>query len=110
MTRRQPRIKSAKITQAAKGEACTAVIAQVCSRDRDTVVAAHLGDSSGVARKADDLCVGFLCRACHDVMDGAAPWPGGWRGRGAPDWDFYARRANQRTLRRLHDLGILTIG
>lgn len=105
---KQTRIESRAIRRAARGERCTLQIAGVCSMDPTTTVLAHLPDEShGISRKADDLSACFACSACHDVIDGRSPWPQTERMPGVVDW--YLRRAQTRTLRRLVESGIVTI-
>lgn len=98
-------IKSSAIRDSAAGEQCTFQIAGVCNGRSDTTVLCHLPDEShGLSKKADDLSAGYGCSACHDVIDGRVPHnfqPG--------EKDWYMRRANIRTLRRLRDLGLLEI-
>jgi hypothetical protein len=98
-------IKSTAIRDSAAGEQCTFQIAGVCNGGWSTTVLCHLPDEShGIARKADDLSSGYGCSACHDVIDGRAPHhfqPG--------EKEWYMRRANIRTLRRMRELGLLII-
>jgi len=103
--RQTNRIQSKQIRDSAAGEPCTFQIPGVCNGNWSTTVLCHLPDEShGWARKADDLSSGFGCSACHDVIDGRVPHqfePG--------ENDWYMRRANIRTLRRMRDLGLLEI-
>lgn len=100
------RIESKHIRNAARGEDCTMGIVGACSRDASTTVLAHLPDDShGIARKADDVSAAFCCSACHDVADGRAPWPAGER----EHRDWYFRRAQTETWRRLVELGVISI-
>lgn len=99
-------IRSRKIREAARGQACTLQIVGVCRSDTETTVLAHLPDEShGIARKADDLSGCFACESCHSVIDGRAPWPPSER----EHRDWYLRRAQMRTWRALFDLEILSI-
>lgn len=99
-------IRSKKIRDAARGQACTLQIVGVCRSDTETTILAHLPDEShGIARKADDLSACFACDPCHSVIDGRAPWPSIEK----KFCDWYLRRAQVRTWRALFDLGILTI-
>jgi hypothetical protein len=57
-----------------------------------------------MARKSDDFVACFACSACHDVIDR--------RVRGFldnADREFYMRRAQNRTLRRWIELGLVTV-
>lgn len=99
-------ITSKKIRDAARGQACTLQIVGVCKGDWSTTVLAHLPDEShGIARKSDDLSACFACDACHAVIDGRAKWPG----QELEYKDWYFRRAQVRTWRRLHEEGVITI-
>ena len=102
------RIESKHIRNAAKGEHCTLQIVGACQGGTETTVLAHLPDEShGMGRKADDLSACYACGACHDVLDGRQRWP---ESEDRPDVrQFYMRRAQTRTLRRLVELGVVTI-
>lgn len=101
------RIESKAMRQAANGESCTVEILGVCNSDPATVVLAHLPDEShGMARKSDDLSAAFCCSACHDVLDGRVSWPDAFE-QSYREW--YQRRAQTRTWRRLVELGVVTI-
>ena len=99
-------IRSKKIREAARGQACTLQIVGACSGDWSTTVLAHLPDEShGIARKSDDLSACFACDACHAVIDGRAKWPA----MEAEHKDWYLRRAQMRTWRVLVGLEVVTI-
>jgi len=101
------RIESQAMRRAAAGEACTVEILGVCNRDPATTVLAHLPDEShGMGRKSDDLSAAFCCGVCHDVLDGRVPWPDRFE-ESYREW--YQRRAMVRTLRRLVELGVISI-
>ena len=98
-------MRSKKITDAAKGEQCTLQIVGVCNGNPETVVFCHFPDEShGMAKKADDISGGFGCFACHQVVDYVVV-----------DFDYqensnwYMRRSQTRTMRRLFERGILCI-
>lgn len=98
-------IRSNAVRDSAAGEPCTFQVSGVCNCRTDTTVLCHLPDEShGMSKKADDLSAAYGCAACHDVIDGRVPraWSPGER-------EFYMRRANIRTLRRLRDKGLLII-
>lgn len=99
-------IHSQAMRQAARGERCTLEIIDACNGRTDTTVLAHLPDGGIMGGKVDDLSAAFACHACHDVIDGRRPWPDVFEEHQA---DYYMRRAQTRTLRRLRALGILTI-
>ncbi len=100
------RIESKHIRNAAQGEQCTLGIIGVCNGNPETTVLAHLPDEShGMSRKSDDISAVFACHACHDCIDGRTKWPHG--DAGPREW--YMRRAQTRTLRRLIELGVVTI-
>lgn len=102
------RIESKHIRNAAQGEQCTLGIIGVCNGNPETTVLAHLPDEShGISRKADDTSACFACAACHDVIDGRRRWP---ESEDRADVrQFYMRRAQTRTLRRLVELGVVSI-
>lgn len=103
--KKSDRIESAAIRASARGEDCTFQIVGVCNQQTDTTVLCHLPDEShGMSRKADDLSSAYGCSACHDVIDGRVKhdWQPGEK-------DFYMRRAQSRTWRRLREKGIFTI-
>lgn len=106
MITKATRIESQPMRKAAEGEQCTLQILGVCNGRTDTTVMAHLPDEShGWARKADDVSACFACSSCHDVADGRIDWPEGEKRHR----DWYFRRAQTRTLRRLVALGVVTI-
>ena len=98
-------VESKAIRDAARGEACTLNIAGACNYNAETTVLCHLPDEDhGMARKSGDLSGAFGCSACHDVIDGRVPNDEYKQHR-----DFYLRRGNTRTIKRLVSLGIITI-
>ena len=98
-------IRSKKITQSARGEECTLNIAGVCSYDPETVVFCHFPDGAqGMGIKASDLSGAYGCYACHQVVDGHARCDEFIDNR-----DWYLRRAQNRTLERMFDKGILKV-
>lgn len=96
-----------KIRKSAKGEDCTFQIPGICNHDRETTVLCHLPDESkGMGKKADDISAAYGCSGCHDLIDG----------RNNRRWQFpkeeiewYMRRAQTRTLRRLIEKGLIKI-
>lgn len=100
-------IQSRAIRHAARNEECAVEILGVCNGRVDTTVLAHFPDESrGAGRKPDDISAGFCCSACHDVIDGRAPWPDEFEERYR---EWYFRRAQTRTIRRLVELGVVSI-
>lgn len=99
-------IRSSKILKAARGEQCTLQIVGVCNGNPETVVFCHFPDEShGMGLKADDICGGFGCSACHDMIDGRSSLA--WADAGEKHW--YMRRSQTRTLRKLFESGVLKI-
>lgn len=100
------RIESKAMRQSARGEVCTLQIMGVCRGDSSTTVLCHLPDEShGLARKSDDVSSCYGCAACHDVIDGRRKWPEAEKAQA----DWYLRRAQVRTIRRMVDKGIINI-
>lgn len=101
-------IRSNKLRRAARGQPCTVEL-PCCDGGGETTVLAHLPDESGgMGRKSDDLSGVHCCNACHDVIDrretntfSALQF--------ADNCDFYLRRAQTRTLRRLYELGVIRV-
>lgn len=100
------KIERKAMRASAQGENCTLQIGGVCNYDASTTVLAHLPDEShGMGRKSDDLSSAYCCAACHDEIDGrrnTVSLP-------ADERDWYMRRAQTRTLRRMVEKGIITI-
>lgn len=103
-------IRSDKLRKSAKGEGCTFQFGGICNGDPETTVLCHLPDEShGISRKSDDAGpVAYGCSACHDFIDGRNLMSG------VEDWDqlseWYFRRAQNRTLRRMIEKGLIKIG
>jgi hypothetical protein len=98
-------IRSKKITSAARGEDCTLNIAGRCNYNPETVVYCHFPDEThGMGIKACDLSGGFGCSACHDVVDGRVKDM-----MFDQDREWYFRRSQNRTQRRLIELGVLKV-
>lgn len=105
MTQRERPIRSKKVREAARGEACTLQIFGVCVGGTETTVLAHLHDEAGfgMGQKADDTSAVFACCGCHDEIDGRTR-----KTKGA-DLTWYKLRALQRTIRRLIERGIVIV-
>lgn len=99
------RIDLPPIRNSAHGEECTLQILGVCNYDPATTVLAHLPDESHGLSKSDDLSGCYACSACHDVIDGRTDWP--TEEAGLREW--YFRRAQTRTWRRLTEKGVISI-
>lgn len=96
-------IRSKKITNAARGEECLINISGICNYNSETTAFLHFPDEShGVAIKSDDISGAFGCSACHDIVDRR---DNRWQSY-EQDRDFYMRRAQTRTIRRLFELGV----
>ena len=99
------KIISNKIRRSARGEDCTLQIAGVCNYDTATTVLCHLPDETkGMGIKSDDISVAFGCSACHDAVDRRVK-----SAEFEEHSQFYMRRAQVRTLRRLLEKGVLKI-
>jgi hypothetical protein len=97
-----------KIRKSAKDEMCTLNISGVCNYDPATTVLAHLPDESkGMAKKSDDISSCYACSACHDLIDGRDNRK--FREFNSGDIEWYQRRAQTRTLRRLIEKGIVIV-
>jgi hypothetical protein len=104
------KIESRKIRESARGEDCTLNILGACNYNPETTVLAHLPDEShGMGRKSDDLSACFACSACHDVADGRALWPINGQDSESRLKDWYYRRAQTRTWRRLIEMGVIKL-
>ena len=100
-------IRSQAIRDSAKGENCTLAIPGICNHNPETVVYCHFPDEShGMGRKSDDISGGYGCSACHDAIDGRNP--NAWIAI-LEDKDWYLRRAQTRTLRRMVERKIVTV-
>jgi len=103
-------IRSNKIKQAARGERCTLRIPGVCVESTgetptQTTIFAHFPDeSSGRGLKSDDISGCYSCFHCHDMLDGRVPPPEYLLQTWDKDKEFYMRRAQTRTLKRLIEL------
>lgn len=104
---KRQRIRSLPMRAAARGEDCTLNIMGACNHDPSTVVLAHLPDESGgIAHKSDDVSSALACQTCHAVIDGRVPWPDEFEEKYR---DWYMRRAQTRTIRRMIEKGVIQI-
>ncbi|MBP7253873.1 MAG: DUF1364 family protein [Alphaproteobacteria bacterium] len=62
------------LTESARGEECTLMIAPYCNNNPETVVLCHLpSQGSGMALKSPDHWAAYGCSACHDILDQRNP-------------------------------------
>ena len=99
------KIVSKKIRNSARGEDCTFQIVGVCNYNPETVVFCHLPDeSNGMGKKSDDISGAYGCSNCHDAIDGRV-----YSVELEENKDWYFRRGQTRTLRRLIDKDVVVI-
>ena len=94
--------RNKSLLQAAEGEECT-IHSPLCTYRTEETVAAHYDDhwaGKGRGQKADDFAIVFACSACHMLIGGLLEFEGFNK-------EFYLRRGNYRTIRRLIDRGLL---
>ena len=92
-----------KITKSAKNEECQVRIPNVCNRNRETVVFAHL-NGGGMGMKNNDLEGAYCCSSCHDVLDGRVTTC-----RSGNDLVLWHHEGAMRTRKILIDKGLITI-
>jgi len=96
------RIKSSKLTKAAKGKECTMQVANVCNYDTATTISAHVNvDGGKMGGKTDDISVVDCCSDCHHWLDNHIGTE--------LDQLFYTRRALIRTITRRINEGFIAI-
>lgn len=96
-----------KVRKSAEGENCTFQIAGVCNYDPATTIYAHLPDeSNGMGKKSDDISGAYACSDCHDLIDGRNKQKFAFK---PEDIEWYMRRAQTRTLRRLIEKGVVIV-
>ena len=101
--RREP-IRSKKLRNAARGQACVLNFPGICTYDAETTVLAHLHDETfGKGIKADDTSAVHSCHACHEALD--------QHRHGLDEASLYKTllRGLQRTIRRLAIGGIIVV-
>jgi hypothetical protein len=106
MLQKSKPIRSQKLRDSARGEACTLDIPGICNGNPETTVLCHLPDEShGMSRKSDDICTAYGCSACHDAIDNRS------NSLSVTDAEmmWYLRRAQNRTLRRMIEKGLIKI-
>lgn len=94
-------IKSKRLRDSARDEECTFQIVGVCNGDSQTVVLCHL-PSENAGYKSTDLSSGYGCSSCHAVIDSRGTLSD-------EDYEFYARRAQERTITRFYEKGLIKI-
>lgn len=100
--------QKARIRASARDERCTVQFPSIAYHDPATVILAHLPDEShGMGKKSFDLSSCYACMGCHDILDGRAD--PAKNGLTEADMEFFMRRAQTRTLRRLLEKGVLVI-
>jgi len=57
-----------KKQRSARGQDCTLTIPNVCNRNPETTVLAHVGRHGSAKRNHDEDAV-YACSACHDAID-----------------------------------------
>ena len=69
LRQREPRLKSKRITDDARGQICMR-----CGAEDGTTVNAHCNDMEfrGMGMKSDCSLTAWLCQSCHDLVDGRA--------------------------------------
>lgn len=100
-------LRSPKLRDSAKGEACTLRLVGVCNLDWTTTVLAHSNrgaDGKGLGQKADDDRACYACHACHDVLDRRVPLPV-WLDRADVEREF--DRAMAETRDRMREKGLI---
>lgn len=99
-------IRSKKIRESARGETCTLQIPGVCNGDPETTVFCHFPDeTNGMGTKSCDLSGGYGCSSCHDLIDRRTHV----RGFAPEEREFFMRRAQTRTMRRLIEKGVIKL-
>lgn len=96
------KIRSKKLTNAAKGKSCTLRIPGICNGNNETVVACHLPGNKGTATKNHDLFTIDCCNDCHDWMDGrnhTEPW----KSQGINKHEEMLRAFQETLLRRVNE-------
>lgn len=96
------RIKSKKLTNAARGKECTMQVIPVCNSNPETTISAHVNVEGGkMGGKTDDISAVDCCSDCHTWLD--------QRMGTEEDILFYTRRALIRTLKRRMNEGYIAI-
>lgn len=97
LRQREEPIRLLRWVKAARGEECTIQHPEHCVRGTETTVAAHGNWDKPVGGKVDDTMIAFACWGCHNWLDRTRD----------PDRLAMWVRGHRRTLRRLHERGLL---
>jgi len=98
-------IRSKKLRQSAKLQACTLNIVGVCNYLPETTVLAHIPDQyKGIGFKSSDISSCFACSSCHDAIDGRVIVD-----EFEDNAEFYLFRAWRRTIERWFDMGVINV-
>ena len=96
------RIKSSKLTKAARGKDCTMQVIPICNGNHETTISAHVNVEGGkMGGKTDDISVVDCCSDCHTWLDQSMG--------SEEDRLFYTRRALIRTLKRRIEEGLIIV-
>lgn len=98
MSQREPRWECKKLTDMARHYHC-----MNCGIDDGTIVSAHSNSGrhgKGMARKAHDVFVAFLCFRCHGWLD---------QGAGRDPTNIYGPDDKQEMWRHAHDKTLLRL-
>jgi hypothetical protein len=94
-----------KIMRAARGQACTLAIPNVCNHNPETVVFCHHSDGTGGSNTlSGPLSGGFGCSSCHSEIDMRT-----FKGTTQQDLEFYKRRSMIRTINKLIEMGLVKL-
>ena len=95
-------IRSKKLRDSARGQACTLEVYSVCNGNPETTVLAHIQTmGGGMGTKADDISACFACSSCHEWLD---------QHKGTEEDElFYTRRALVKTHIIWHQTGVIKI-
>lgn len=97
-----------KITDSARGEECTLMIAPYCNHNTETVVLCHLPSlGHGMSLKSPNHWAVYGCSSCHDILDQRNPQA--IRSIGWEEITQCMLRALYRTQQRLIDKGLMKV-
>lgn len=96
------KIRSKKLTQAAKGKSCTLRIPGVCNHDNSTVVACHLPGNKGTGTKNHDIFCIDACDDCHGWVD-RRKHTEPWKSQGINRHEEMLRALQETIIRRVNE-------